>query len=207
VIETRPRGRPSRGDDAKKSSLAIRTTRSFKARLAQAATESGRSLAHEIEVRLDESFKHGGPLPAEHNAKFLRQTSAALATVEQENGKAWVSDHQTFVMAEACITRLLERRDPGYPPEELLIAVAVRKALDRAFSAYELNLRNYREKHVDCPRPPDAERKAWLEIDQKYQDAINQGRRVADQLDPPPMRHPGHVNDDGTVTPVANLRR
>ena len=51
-----PRGRPSKGDLAKRSPLALRTTKALKEALINAAAESGRSLAHEIEVRLEASL-------------------------------------------------------------------------------------------------------------------------------------------------------
>lgn len=51
------RGRPPKAPgDGKRWPLNMRTTRELRDRLEQAATASGRSLAQEVEMRLEKSF-------------------------------------------------------------------------------------------------------------------------------------------------------
>lgn len=49
-------GRPSLGDAAKRHPLSFRTTTKLRSRMLVACEESGRSLAQEIEYRLEQSF-------------------------------------------------------------------------------------------------------------------------------------------------------
>lgn len=51
------RGRPLLGDEPKRHSVSFRITPALKRRLDEALSESGRSLAQELEHRLERSFR------------------------------------------------------------------------------------------------------------------------------------------------------
>ena len=56
-MEKRKRGRPLlKSEDRRLPSMAFRPSRDLRARLEEAAHESGKSLSHEIELRLERTF-------------------------------------------------------------------------------------------------------------------------------------------------------
>lgn len=80
------RGRPKLPDDrAKRFPLSARTTLALKERMSQAAHQSGRSLAQEIELRLERSFRD------ERNAAVAESWIPFLANridrLERENAR------------------------------------------------------------------------------------------------------------------------
>jgi hypothetical protein len=74
----RPRGRPRlRAGEGKRYTIAIRTTKDLRDRLKSTSGQSGRSLAREIELRLEQSFKYEDFLSAldEHLTEFRLQSA------------------------------------------------------------------------------------------------------------------------------------
>ena len=87
--DRRPRGRPTLpSDEAKRHSLGIRTTKKIKDALQRAAELSGRSVAQEIEFRIEQSFDvekaYGGP----ETQKVLR--TLAGVTRDDEWTRSWL---------------------------------------------------------------------------------------------------------------------
>ncbi|MGA7263433.1 MAG: hypothetical protein WA709_05730 [Stellaceae bacterium] len=82
----RPPGRPRHNaDEIKRHPLTIRTTKALKDRLVEAARHSGRSLAGEIEFRLNQSFV---PDPLGRDPQQLLQTAVGqirIAAIELIN--------------------------------------------------------------------------------------------------------------------------
>jgi hypothetical protein len=79
--------------------MSFRVTPAFKAKLDQAAAESGKSLAQEVEQRLERSFVDaeiwGGHLNmAAHHA--LAGVVFTMAGVSRKNPESWLSDPKTF---------------------------------------------------------------------------------------------------------------
>jgi hypothetical protein len=84
--DRRPRGRPALPDEmGKRYSLGIRTTRELRDALKDAADASGRSVAQEIELRLERSFEtedaYGGP----RLARLFRMVAAMAAVAEVDH--------------------------------------------------------------------------------------------------------------------------
>lgn len=106
-------GRPSERGEAKRAPINMRTTPTIRAALEDAAARGGRSLAQEIEQRLERSIeedaRNGGP----HTAAFLRLAGAAIQTIELQSGARWTDDWPTFAKARAALTRLLDWYNPG----------------------------------------------------------------------------------------------
>ncbi len=201
------RGRPSKGDEAKRFPLSIRTTRELKEQLEAAAVAADRSLAQEIETRLLASLNDKGPMPDETTAELLKMIATAIAVIERQDGSSWIEQLNTYTAVDAAIARLVGRRMPSYPAADMERLVETRVRHDTAMRHYERSLQSYQETHPDCPRRPDAEIEEWTAADQVYRDASERGQYVADLIHRPAWRHPGHINPDGTVTPVASLRR
>ena len=93
--ERRPRGRPALPPDkAKRHAVGIRTTKELKDSLQRAADLSGRSLAQEIEFRLEQSFEvekaFGGP----ETQKLLRVLAGL--TPDDEWAHSWFSRRAVF---------------------------------------------------------------------------------------------------------------
>jgi hypothetical protein len=93
--DRRQRGRPALPEGAgKRYSLGIRTTKELRDALKAAAEASGRSVAHEIEQRLERSFTdetaaYGGP----QLAAIFRQLAAMLYGKNLEIGSDVFSDY------------------------------------------------------------------------------------------------------------------
>ncbi len=123
----RKRGRPRlpRGE-GKRHPLNMRTTKDVRDRLEAAATESGRSLAQEVEFRLQESFSNEltyqvfmGNIYEQFGGKgiyyLMKLLALAMATSERETGKSWQDDADTCALVEAVFNSVLSR----YVPESV----------------------------------------------------------------------------------------
>lgn len=82
--------------EGKRVPLNMRTTREIRDRLEQAAEQSGRSLAQEVEERLGQSFIQNDLISAmsggERLATLLTMISIVLKTTKDEDGKLWNED-------------------------------------------------------------------------------------------------------------------
>ncbi len=93
--ERRPRGRPALpSDKGKRHAVGIRTTRELKDLLQRAADLSGRSVAQEIEFRLEQSFEVEKTLGGPQTQKLLR-TLAGLAP-DDEWVHSWFGRRAVF---------------------------------------------------------------------------------------------------------------
>jgi len=103
------RGRPRLPDHvAKRQPLNMKTTLGLRSQLATAAEISGRTLSHEVEYRLAESF-----LPneivfgSEETQALLKAMAAVVQVVEASTGKPWNEDEDTAALASDHISRIL----------------------------------------------------------------------------------------------------
>jgi TraY domain len=113
--EKRGRGRPTIGE---RVPLSLRVTPQMKARLDEAAQESGRSQSQEAEIRLERSFVHGDLLGDVLSLAFGAQFAGLLfllgiAMIDQgrrmTEGKGdWTSDSVAYDAAMSAAVRLLE---------------------------------------------------------------------------------------------------
>src|SRR3954465_4904348 len=107
------RGRPALPPEkGKRYALGLRTTKELRDLLQQAADSSGRSLAQEIEFRLERSFERERTLaellPASLGGERTSRHVQALAGIacnvsvlsEQGNADAWLNDHKIFALVK-----------------------------------------------------------------------------------------------------------
>lgn len=123
------RGRPSLGDKAKRQPLNMRTDAATRARIEQAAEESGLSLSQEVERRLDMSFQRDDLLGGSHNSTFMRMVFATIVQIEATNGAKWVEDHDTHRAVHAAIESLIKKLRPK-------TAIPEQDAIEQAQSEY-----------------------------------------------------------------------
>ena len=97
----RHQGRPPLGpDEGRRSVLNARITTSLRAKIEMAAAEAGRSLSHEIELRLEDSFRDETAIHRAVGGKsgfdLLYALGVTAATVGRGFGKIWWRDPEMF---------------------------------------------------------------------------------------------------------------
>jgi hypothetical protein len=85
----------------------MRTTRELREKLEREAAASGRSLAQEVEYRLQRSLLEEdlltGWLGGEHISTLARYIAVMMQLVEREFGKKWDEDAYTCIAANAAV--------------------------------------------------------------------------------------------------------
>ncbi len=100
--------------EGKRVPLNMRTTRETREKLEKSAAESGRSLAQEVEYRLERSFADE---PQSVSASAItRLLNTAMFMVEQQTGKD-ATDYETYVAVKAAITGILDSLQPPMSDE------------------------------------------------------------------------------------------
>jgi TraY domain-containing protein len=84
----------------KRVPVMSRTTVEMRAKLEEAASQSGRSLGQEVEARLEKSFAQDELYKVlfgdkAHSQNLARLTSKTLQIIESITGKRWVEDYET----------------------------------------------------------------------------------------------------------------
>ncbi|GGH12607.1 hypothetical protein GCM10007036_10590 [Alsobacter metallidurans] len=126
-------GRPKKSDEeAKRAPLGFRTTRELRAKLEEAADASGRSLAQEMEIRLERSFdfvqivdraikttiaatsamveeKRLSAVGGSHNAQLGELIAYIAFLVEAEREKRWTEDQDTRHAVESRLLSMIPR--------------------------------------------------------------------------------------------------
>src|SRR3954469_8079548 len=100
------RGRPALPPEkGKRYALGLRTTKELRDLLQQAADSSGRSLAQEIEFRLERSFERertlseilaatlGGERTSQH-VRVLADIASNVSVLKSGRADAWLDDHE-----------------------------------------------------------------------------------------------------------------
>jgi len=188
MAEINKGGRPRHGAEPKSSSLNLKTTAEVRAQLEAAASASRRSLTQEVERRLIDSLEAKGPIPSDTTATLLRSIATAIGIIESEDGHAWTEDYETFTAVEAAIAQLVDRRNPGYPPDEIERMAELGQRHRVEMKAYNTALAAYELAHPDCPRLP-AVHGQWLAEDRRFSEAATRGDEVAERIIPRPRRH------------------
>jgi len=106
--------------------MSFRVTPEFKAKLDQAANESGRSLAQEIELRLERSFDEERHLTDILELGFGQQAAALMlaighvvremAPLPRPGSPGWLSDPEPYRRMVESINLLLQAIDPVEDP-------------------------------------------------------------------------------------------
>jgi hypothetical protein len=94
--EKRPRGRPPVAPEkARRYPLGIRTTRELKDLLQHAADSAGRSVAQEVELRLERSFDADATLGGPRSAALLRAIAGVICVSWGGTADQWLDDPRT----------------------------------------------------------------------------------------------------------------
>lgn len=117
---------------AKKIPLNMRTTQKIRDKLEWAAEQSGRSLTHEVEYRLEQSFRQEARVEqiqeatrkalvsnfgSEVRYKLMLIIAGLVGLIEEKhNNLSWMSDRPTFREARAALVAFLDTMAPELPP-------------------------------------------------------------------------------------------
>ena len=108
--------------EGKRTPLNMRTTRGLRERLGREAADSGRSLAQEVEFRLDQSFRDEDALIEAFGGRdtydVLRVMGSVAAQIQTRTGKT-VADWKTGLAVGRAWKRLIHDWLPR-PPTELI---------------------------------------------------------------------------------------
>ena len=111
--------------EGKRVPLNMRTTRKTREKLEKSAADSGRSLAQEVEARLERSFTGDGII--HHMLGFdlgsmmaLRGLANAIEKIEREAGKSWHEDWTAREQVRAAFEAILDVFGPPHPAENRL---------------------------------------------------------------------------------------
>ena len=119
-------GRPPLGPkEGKRAPLSIRTTLDLRADLEKASKASGRSLAQEVEHRLEQSFRHEAraaeiaqtarreAFGSESRYKLMLILAGLIGLIEERHGhRSWLSDRPTFRGLKAAVVAFLDSMGP-----------------------------------------------------------------------------------------------
>jgi hypothetical protein len=123
------RGRPSKGDEAKRHSVGIRTTKALKDKMEVSCAASGRSMAQEIEYRLEQSFRDEAE--SADTRTLLRMISSMIFLIEHQTGKSWRDDSDSWLAVKAAVDKVLDDNRPDDTASGQVQA-EVEAALDKA---------------------------------------------------------------------------
>lgn len=131
------RGRPTERGETKRATINMRTTPAIRAALEEAAASEGRSLAQEIEQRLERSIAADAVRGGVHNVRLVDAIAAEIATIEGMTGKRWNDDQVTFQLMLLSIPELLKLHGPMIEngPKVVAIVSKAKEARGRHIAA------------------------------------------------------------------------
>ena len=108
------RGRPPLPpEEGRRWTLNTRTTLELRTRLEAAAKASGRSLSHEIEIRLQESVMKDDFFKNTGGYDLVRYLALGIEMVERQTGKSWNEDSATKVAVKKSLVTLFDDYGPS----------------------------------------------------------------------------------------------
>lgn len=125
-------GRPPERGESKRSPISMRTTPSIRAALELAAEREGRSLAQEIEQRLERSVAEEAVRGGAHNVRLLDAIAAEIATIEELTGSRWHEDPTTFHLITLAVPEMLKRHAPPIANNEVVAKASAEYAAAKA---------------------------------------------------------------------------
>ncbi|TCM10335.1 hypothetical protein [Sphingomonas sp. PP-CC-3G-468] len=106
-------GRPTERGESKRAPISMRTTPAIRAALEEAAERGGRSLAQEIEQRLERSVAADEGAGSVATAAFLASITADIGAIEAATGQGWTVDLRTFGAVRYAIAEAIADRMPA----------------------------------------------------------------------------------------------
>lgn len=144
-------GRPRHGDEVKRAALSLRTSPDLRRRVEEAAERSGRSLAQELEHRLELSFDRDNLFHGSFNYAFMSMAMGALAQIERRMGASWTEDLPTFDAVSAAMDQLIKGHRPSpRKPEGFEDAARAQEAARQTMNAHFNAVRDF----MGTMRPP-----------------------------------------------------
>lgn len=100
-------GRPRHHEEAKREQIGLRVTPTMKRQIAAAAEGSGRSIAQEVEQRLEMSFLEDRLLGGRDVALLTNLIASVIAMIERVTKRPWSEDRPTWEAVNAAVQRIL----------------------------------------------------------------------------------------------------
>lgn len=116
--DRKKRGRPPLpAEEGKRFPLSMRTTKAVRESLHAAADQSGRSIAQEVEHRLERSFQEDEAryreFGGEDRYRIMKWLALSTEMAERVTDKSWTKDRETFRIAVAAMQTMLEQGMPA----------------------------------------------------------------------------------------------
>jgi hypothetical protein len=120
----------SRGKLAgKRYPLNMRTTKQTRDALEAAAHKSGRSLAQEIEFRLEQSFHAEREFGGADSYQFFKLLASMVGMIEARTGQDWSEHYETFTAVRNCLTAVIQAAGPKPSGKSLELMERLRAGL------------------------------------------------------------------------------
>jgi hypothetical protein len=107
--------------EGKRIPLNMRTTATLRDKMKKAANGSGRSLAQEVEARLEQTFaaeSHAkNEFGGQEKYQIFRMLSAASEAIQFRTGKSWLTDEDTATSVNSVWQILINELLPNLSPE------------------------------------------------------------------------------------------
>lgn len=138
------RGRPRLSSEvAKRHPLNMKTTKTLRSQLETASDISGRTLSHEVEFRLAESFLPSDVIfGSDETQSMLRAIAGVVQVIENATEKSWPADAETADLAYTAIMRILPKSDREAVTSDASVAKAV---IVEMLSRAELDAKEYKK--------------------------------------------------------------
>ena len=163
--------------------LNLRFQEHLRSQLEASAKAGGFSLNSEIVRRLEASLRNEAldalPVPGPRTVKFLRRLQSVIALIESWTGKGWGDDGATSAAVRLAVNGLLDVDMPADPEWVEAFAKVQASPNDEAAEVF------------------------FAAIGERHKRLAMRALNAVIQI---PMRHPGHVNPDGSITPIAGPR-
>ena len=149
-------GRPPERDEAKRAAISMRITPATRAALDAAAAQAGRSLAQEVEQRLERSIENEAAKGGPATAALIHAIVADIAEIEAVTGKSWATDNVTYAAVRRAVIAAIVDRPPTHVENEgqyrCLIEQANSTAKELVSIKYLLNLSVVKDMAEDIKR-------------------------------------------------------
>jgi hypothetical protein len=112
----RRRSRPAADpQQAKRSSVNLRTSRQLYEKICQAAAAAGRSLAQEVQTRMEEAYAREATYGGVRFAAILQRMAATARTVELRYGRSPLHDRVAFNALRRAWIAIIDDEQPAAP--------------------------------------------------------------------------------------------
>jgi hypothetical protein len=104
-------------EEGKRYPLNMRTTKVIRDKVERAAAISGRSLAQEVENRVERSILFDEDTGSASVRSLVDMVRLAAGRVEAKTGKAWHEDHHSWAATKSVVDYIFDNNKPPFPSE------------------------------------------------------------------------------------------